>query len=218
MYSKWEQALSAEARINYNDALAKLIACGNHTGVYPDVCYLLFRLANETSVQNVLEMGSGFSTYVLAKTCIKLNEKHITTFESLEEWSRPTLCLLEKHGIDTDFYHVTEQDSGPPVFDDGRQFDLAFVDGHVMQNDMMHMDRADSVLYFRPHLTNAILVFDDAQVPGGHGIPECMEELGRSSDNAVWFNPTGRIDRHQFISFPHADHPLLPLVKECELA
>ncbi len=212
MYKKWETALSAEARINWDDAIAKLTICGNTTGIYPDVGYLLHRFANDPSVQYVLEFGSGFSTYVLAKTCVKLNDKYIVTLESEKEWADKTRCILGTHGINPDIVLCNEEapNAFPTAFT--ADFDLVWIDGPISPE----AGRTDACLQFSENIRDAVLLFDDAQ-DDYRGIDPCIEELGRSLDNAVWFNPSGRTDRHIRISFPTENHPLLPLVEECTL-
>jgi hypothetical protein len=218
MYGKWEQLLSQEAQINWNEAHMKLRACNNEAGIYPDVGYLLFRFANEPSIQTVLEMGSGLSTFILAWTCLQLNSKELVTFESEEKWSKPPLCLLEAYGIDPSFYRVTENQP-TPVFPEGKQWDMAWVDGHVTANTGAAqagavLNRVDACLYYEDHLKHAILMFDDAQ--RSKDIQGVVPKIGRSLDDTVWFNPSGRMDRHILISFPVSDHPLLPLVEKCK--
>lgn len=211
MYDKWELALFSEPRINWNDAILKLRACGNESGIYPDVAYLLFRMANEPSVSSVLEFGSGLSTYVLAKTCLKLNNKEIRTIESREKWSHPAKCIVKIHGIDLSFY-CTSDVEGVPVFEKDKQWDLVWVDGDISEE----LDRVGACYHYASHLENAVLMFDDAQ-DSYRGIDACIEGLGRSLDNAMWFNPSGRTDRHVRISFPTDNHPLLKVVEECTL-
>jgi predicted O-methyltransferase YrrM len=211
VYSKWEQKLSAEAQINYVAARAEMRRGGSDTGVYPDVCYLLFRFANAPSIQSVLETGSGVSTYILAKTCLQLNTKEILTLESLEKWAELPRRLLEKYEIDPSFHYVTEN-RPLPVFSEGKQWDMMWVDGTAN----VTLDRVASCLYYRENLDHAIVLFDDAQLFQDSQIEEIVQGLGRSRSDLVWFNPTGRADRHVLISFPKPNHPLLSLVEECK--
>ncbi len=214
MYSKWEQALSEEARINWKDAVGKMRACGNEPGIYPDVAYLLFRFANHPNVKAVMEFGSGFSTYVLAKTCRKLNDKYVVALESEKIWADKTRCLLSAHGISVGVPDGTvlcaEDMYYPSIF--SRGFELVWVDGPIRKG----VGRTEACEELRVNIRDAVILFDDAQ-DDYRGIDPCIGKLGRSLDNAVWFKPTDRLDRHVRISFPCSNHPLLGLVRECEL-
>lgn len=186
---------------------------GNPGGIFADTCYLLCRLVSHPLVNDVMEIGSGLSTLVLAKVA-KENNARFVSLENEEEWASVACAAVSKLELPNPIVKV---DAGFPSF--ARPFQLVWVDGMLFARGFggEFAGRAGAC---RPYLNNfkdAVIVFDDAQAPPFKDVPGIVAaEIGRDPEDLLWFNPCDREDRHQAISLPSLDHYAHEIIKEVE--
>jgi hypothetical protein len=217
MYEKYEKQLKQECGINYPEYVRALSVAGNTPGVYTDVAYLLYKLAASEHVNSILEFGSGMSTCILAKAAQDTG-KEFHAMEHMRKWYDITAKCMDSLGIPLTGYVST--DSDPEKFSViTNPMDLVWIDGPIAHAPHSPVNlticRLGAGDLYKDQIKDAVLLFDDAQVmPNIH---PWLEKFGRDKELCMWFNPTGRIDRHIYISFPAADHPLKSVIEACKL-
>ncbi len=185
-------------------------ALGSPGGTYEDTLLLLLKLVAHEKTIDVLEFGSGLSTLALSKACTKLN-KNLVTIEHDLYWGGVTNAALKQIGLDFRVVSTGMRPENCPIFNE-TQFQIVWIDGSIfgMERDpapvgvdSRFIGRFGSCYYYKQNLENAVLVFDDAQRrEDASAFNRIYEEFGRTEADSVWFNPTGRKDRHQLIFFP----------------
>ena len=223
MYKIFDDTLEQESGIDFVHYIAEYGVAGNTPGIYSDVALLLYSLAKHESVETVLEFGSGISTCVLTKAAQKFN-KDLYSMEWSKHWYGITRDCMKSLSIEPnpgDFV-CTDNLSSKFVKIDKPQ-DLVFVDGPLKYDPAIGeplpgFDRLGACDLYGEWIKDAVLCFDDAQTtPHMETFRPWLRKFGRGPELEVWFNPTGRGDRHQLLSFPTKDHPLWAVVDSCRL-
>jgi len=132
----------------------------------PDVLLTLFEIAQRTTPRVILDLGSGMSTLVLAKSA---PQAKIISVDNSEEYAEKTRKLLAAHAITNVEIRVaplTAHHSGVEWYDtsvlgDISEIDLLFIDGPPgSKNNQARLPAVAECL--KKLKTNAVIVIDDA--------------------------------------------------------
>jgi len=136
----------------------------------PDVLLTLLDCARRTSPKKILDLGSGMSTLVLAKSAPQAS---VVSIDNSEEYARKTKQMLASHGVtnvDVRVAPLVPHTSGVDWYDlsqlaDLSDIDLLFIDGPPgSKNDRArHPALAECLSKLSPR---AIVVIDDASRDG----------------------------------------------------
>ena len=146
----------------------------------PDVLLTLFDIAQRTAPNVVLDLGSGMSTLVLAKSA---PQAKIISVDNSEEYAEKTRKLLAAHNItnvEVRLALLTSHHSGVEWYDtsvlsDISQIDLLFIDGPPgSKNDQARMPAV--VECAKKLSAKAVVVIDDAARVGERAMAEKFAE------------------------------------------
>ena len=150
----------------------------------PDVLLTLLDLAKSSKPTRILDLGSGMSTLVLAKSAPQAT---IISIDNSAEFAGKTKKLLETHGVtnvDLRVAPLTPHRSGVEWYDlskfeDISHIDLLFVDGPPGSKNLKarHPAIAECVAKLNPR---AIVVIDDA---GRDGEKDMAHEFAKALPN-----------------------------------
>ncbi|MCA0305105.1 MAG: class I SAM-dependent methyltransferase [Proteobacteria bacterium] len=178
------QALHLRSVVGLVPATADLHVHWTEHAITPESLALLRHLVDSLELETVLELGSGTSTLVLASDFRRRGRGHVTSIDDDARWAGQTARKVEAHGlggfaevrvaplvaVDTagkagDWYDVS-------FLDEGRRFDLIFVDGPpAWRGDAQA--RLPALYRLRRHLSDrGLLVLDDAARSGERAIAE----------------------------------------------
>ena len=147
--------------------------------------------------------------------------RYLATIEHDLNWATVADGALKRAGIDFKVSATDSYQENCPDFGD-RQFDIAFIDGCVFGHPVdtrpedvrQFYARSGACAYYKDNLQDAVLIFDDAQSFKEFRFDQVRENFpGFNYNKFVWFNPTGRIDRHQAIYFPEGKEHLREVVE-----
>jgi hypothetical protein len=198
--------------IDYIDCEDRYLNVAGAAGIYPDVGYLLFAVTAACSGGVILEFGSGLSTVVLARAAERSGAA-LFTLESDPKWAEVVRCVLATYGIVPAVFCGREQESFVPT-----PVDFLWVDGHIISGMDKLLGRITACEQYADYLKDATIAFDDAQwMP--RDIEAWLRRFGRRADSFSWYNPTGRTDRHVFLSFPDTPQGIAhrELVERCKV-
>lgn len=142
----------------------------------PDVLLTLFEIAQRTTPRVILDLGSGMSTLVLAKSA---PQAKIISVDNSEEYAEKTRKLLAAHGITNVEIRVaplTAHHSGVEWYDtsvlgDISEIDLLFIDGPPgSKNNQARLPAVAECL--KKLKANAVIVIDDAARDGERAMAE----------------------------------------------
>jgi tRNA G46 methylase TrmB len=142
----------------------------------PDVLLTLFEIAQRTTPRVILDLGSGMSTLVLAKSA---PQAKIISVDNSEEYAEKTRKLLAAHAITNVEIRVaplTAHHSGVEWYDtsvlgDISEIDLLFIDGPPGSKN--NQARLPAVVECLKKLkANAVIVIDDAARDGERSMAE----------------------------------------------
>ena len=150
----------------------------------PDVLLTLLELSQSSTPARILDLGSGMSTLVLAKSAPQAT---IISIDNSAEFAGKTKKLLETHGVtnvDLRVAPLTPHRSGVEWYDlskfeDISHIDLLFVDGPPGSKNLKarHPAIAECVAKLNPR---AIVVIDDA---GRDGEKDMAHEFAKALPN-----------------------------------
>lgn len=180
-------------------------------GVYPDSSLLLYQLASHSNIDTIVEFGAGMSTCVLNNACEKKGKKFIS-IESSTVWSDNVHKALQLMGSKNTPVISTEETKRLPEI--SNPVDFLWIDGHILNVDDKLVGRVDACKYYESQLQETILIFDDAQWFSGDILEWLQSRSNYDKSVRLWYNPTGRGDRHQFISVPESKKFAVDLVLE----
>lgn len=142
----------------------------------PDVLLTLFEIAQRTTPRVILDLGSGMSTLVLAKSA---PQAKIISVDNSEEYAEKTRKLLAAHAITNVEIRVaplTAHHSGVEWYDtsvlgDISEIDLLFIDGPPgSKNNQARLPAVAECL--KKLKANAVIVIDDAARDGERAMAE----------------------------------------------
>ena len=152
----------------------------------PDVLLTLVECARNSEVRTIVDLGSGVSTLVLAKSA---PHAHVISFDNSEEYAVKTRQLLDNHkitNVDLRVAPLTPHISGSPWYDTSAvtnlaEIDLLFIDGPPGTEDgqSRHPALDELVKKLSP---KAIVVLDDA---GRDGEKELAQKFAAAMPNHV---------------------------------
>ena len=167
----------------------------------PDVLLTLHELAQSCTPARILDLGSGMSTLVLAKSAPKAS---VISIDNSEEFAGKTQKMLETHGVtnvDVRVAPLTPHASGVDWYDlsklgDISNIDLLFIDGPPGSKNpkARHPAIAECAAKLNPR---AIVVIDDA---GRDGEKDMAQEFAKVLPN----------HRLEFLSHEKGTAVLLP--------
>lgn len=150
----------------------------------PDVLLTLLDYAKSSKPSRILDLGSGMSTLVLAKSAPQAS---IISIDNSEEFAGKTRKLLDAHGVtnvDVRVAPLTSHKSGVDWYDlsklhDISNIDLLFIDGPPGSKNPQarHPALAECLSKLSPH---AIIVIDDA---GRDGEKDMAYEFAKALPN-----------------------------------
>lgn len=150
----------------------------------PDVLLTLFEVTKSAHPSRILDLGSGMSTLVLAKSA---PEAKIISIDNSEEFAAKTRKLLQSHGVtnvDLRVATLTPHLSGVEWYDlsqlaDISNIDLLFIDGPPGSKNpkARHPALAECIAKLNPQ---AIVVIDDA---GRDGEKDLAHEFAKALPN-----------------------------------
>jgi predicted O-methyltransferase YrrM len=167
----------------------------------PDVLLTLLNLARTTNPQVILDLGSGMSTLVLAKSAPGAK---VVSIDNSPEFAEKTKKILENHAITNAEVRVaplTPHTSGVDWYDlsrlsDVSNIDLLFIDGPPGSKNPMarHPAIAECIAKLSP---KAVIVIDDA---------------GREGERAMALDFAAALPTHslEFVSHEKGTAVLLP--------
>jgi len=215
--SNWRFLLKDRFGIDF----PQMIECLGHPGgIYEDTALLLSLLVSAPQINNVLEIGSGLSTLVLAHMCSNYN-KYLVTIEDDPRWAETANASIRALGLDFEVTSNKGKLAYSPDFGD-LQFDLAWIDGTVfgkspgknVEVDYKFLGRVGGCNYYAPNLQNAVLIFDDVQTPVIKRDLPLLDGFPEFSPvSPIYFNPKGRSDRHQAIYLPEGREYFIDTVR-----
>jgi len=194
MYQHYAGEFTTTFGIDYKAWEEQYLKVAGSAGIYPDVGYLLFALAAACSGGVILEFGSGLSTVVLAHAAAHSGAS-LSTLESEPKWADVVNQVLATYGIMPTVLCGEEQASLEPT-----PVDFLWVDGPITPGPQL-LGRIAACDQYADCIKGATVAFDDAQWMTSD-IEAWLRRAGRSANPSTWYNPTGRTDRHVFLSFP----------------
>jgi len=215
MYHKYDSALINSYGLYFDSLLSIIIKNGNHTGIYPDVALLLYKMFMQAGTQGVLEFGSGMSTLILAHAAKKTGGS-LVSIENLPKWFDITSKCLDELGLlgYADLVCTQDDVNNCPVL--AKYPAVVFVDGIISGKSVGHYgSRLFSCNYYWEQIKDAVLLFDDAQSKT-YDLDGWLQDHRPNSTN-VLFNPTGRGDRQVLISCTSEHGQYLKVIESCML-
>ena len=211
-YKNYVDAFLIEHNLDYIGLEDDYIERAGSVGIYPDVSYLLYKIASNSLIGKLVEVGAGLSTCIIS-LAVGATGKNFTTIESAVDWALLVQEILEKKKIAVPNIICTYEMKSPPVLQD--KIDFMFVDGYIMANDYWVIDRIDSCVYYSDILSDAVVAFDDAQ-SFPNEIDKCIRSLPNHQDRTgIWYNPQQRDDRQIYLSIPKSKIEILDVINSC---
>jgi hypothetical protein len=210
-YSPYAKKFKDIFGVDYAKMENSYLPIAGTVGVYPDSSFLLYQLATHDTINTIVEFGAGMSTCVLNDACTKAG-KQFMSVESSTVWSDNVHKALQLLGSTNRPVISTEETKSLPEL--LSPLDFLWVDGHILNVDDRLVGRIDACKHYESNLQETLLVFDDAQWFSEKITDWLSSRPSSGKSTEMWYNPTGRADRHQFISVPESKRFAVDLILE----